>query len=471
VALIRPLLKKRGLDPNTASSYRPVSNLPFLSKILERCVDFQLNRFLSDTNALPKRQSAYRKHHSTETALLKIHSDICSYVDGGKVVLMGFLDLSAAFDTVDHQILLQRLEKSFGITGTVLKWITSYLQCRTCYVFDHGQSSRIITLVCGLPQGSVLGPKFWLIYIKDLDKIISEHGLEYHGYSDDTQLYSCADPTTDATTCLSHRFRCCISNVLSWMAVNRIQLNPDKTECLWIRSPRCCLTEFPDILVDGITIQPSTSVKSLGVYLDQTLSYDPQLAALSRACHYQLRQIRQICTYLNQDLIKAVLQAFISSRLDYCNALYTGLPASRLRTLQRIQNSAARIYSRRRRSDHITPVLRELHWLPVAARIRFKLGVLAYKAHCSQLPQYLSDLCLDAGYIHDHTLRSVTNHDLSVLRTATTRYGDRSFQSVAANVWNGLPSSLRSAESVSAFCRQLKTFLFTQAYDSLNIAQ
>jgi hypothetical protein len=231
-----------------------------------------------------------------------------------------------------------------------------------------------------------------------------------------------------------------------------------------VRSTRCRLRNFPAVSVDGVTIQPSVSVKSLGVYLDQNLLYDHQLKSVGKACYYQLRQIRLICSRLDSDLIKSVLQAFISSRLDYCNSLYIGLPAYRLSYLQRIQNSAAHVYSRTRKREHITPVLRDLHWLPVATRIRFKIGDFAHKAYCGQLPQYLSSLCFEVSDVHGHLLRSVTHHDLSMVRTATTRYGDRTFQSSAANIWNDLPVSVRSAESVSSFCHRLKTFLFLQTY-------
>ena len=161
-----------------------------------------------------------------------------------------------------------------------------------------------------------------------------------------------------------------------------------------------------------------------------------------------------------------LLQAFISSRLDYCNALYSGLPEIRLKVLQRIQNGAARIYSGRRKTEHISPVLRELHWLPVAARIKFKTGVLVYKALHDQLPAYLSDFCVQAGQFHNHALRSVERHDLAKVRTATKSIGDRTFQVTAANVWNDIPATVRSSESVAAFCRQLKTVLFMQTYSS-----
>ena len=159
-----------------------------------------------------------------------------------------------------------------------------------------------------------------------------------------------------------------------------------------------------------------------------------------------------------------LLQAFISSRLDYCNSLYSGLPVTRLKILQRIQNNAARIYSSRRKTEHISPVLRELHWLPVAARIKFKMGVLVYKALHNQLPEYLSDFCIQAGQFHDHALRSVTHSELAKVRTVTKSMGDRTFQVLAADTWNRIPTSVRDSDSAAVFCRRLKTLLFVQAY-------
>jgi len=464
VAIIRPRLKKQGLDVSLPSNYRPISNLTFLSKLLERVVDVQLSNFLADTKALPLRQSAYRKYHSTETALLKVHSDICSSIDNGNAVLLGLLDLSSAFDTVDYDILLMRLRRSYGIVGVVHAWITSYLQDRTCYVLVNEQISRTITLVCGVPQGSVLGPKLWLLYIGELDNLIAGEGFNYHGYADDTQIYNHCATSAEGTVSLSNQFAVCVTKLLNWMKSNRLQLNPDKTECIWIRSPHCQFNSFPDLAVGSTIIHPVATAKSLGVCFDQFLTFERHLLTLSKVCHFQLRQLKPICKRLDHNTNQMLLQAFISSRLDYCNALYSGLPATRLKILQRIQNNAARIYSSKRKSEHISPVLRELHWLPVADRIRFKTGVLVYKALHNQLPEYLSDFCVLAGQFHDHALRSVTHSDLAKVRTATKSIGDRTFQVTAAGIWNDIPASIRNSESVAVFCRQLKTLLFIQAY-------
>ena len=357
-----------------------------------------------------------------------------------------------------------RLQRSYGIVGVVQTWITSYLHDRTCYVLVNGQLSRTITLVCGVPQGSVLGPKLWLLYIGELDDLIAGEGFNYHGYADDTQIYNHCTISADAIASLSEQFAICVTKILNWMKINRLQLNPDKTECIWIRSPRCQFNSFPDLSVGSTVIHPVATAKSLGVYFDQFLSFERHLLALSKACHFQLRQLKPVCKRLDRGTVQMLLQAFISSRLDYCNSLYSGLPVTRLKILQRIQNNAARIYSSRRKTEHISPVLRELHWLPVAARIKFKMGVLVYKALHNQLPENLSDFCIQAGQFHDHALRSVTHSELAKVRTVTKSMGDRTFQVLAADTWNRIPTSVRDSDSAAVFCRRLKTLLFVQAY-------
>src|SRR6266699_3224046 len=169
------------------SSYRPISNLLYVLKLLERCVAKQLNSYLSFNAHYGAFQSAYRPHHSTETALLRVQNDILSRMDNNEVTLLSLLDLSAAFDTVDHTILLECL-KNIGITGLVYDWFSSYLTGRTQAMFLDGVSSDSVNITCGVPQGSVLGPILFNIYTQPLGEIARKHGLHYHFYADDTQL-------------------------------------------------------------------------------------------------------------------------------------------------------------------------------------------------------------------------------------------------------------------------------------------
>ena len=193
-AIVRPLLKKHNLDPNELKNYRPISNLCFLSKLLEKVVLNQLNMHLSTNNLLNPFQSAYRQSHSTETALLHILNDLLLSTDSGKVSLLTLLDLSAAFDTIDHTILLTRLQHTFGISDTALSWFSSYLSDRKQTVLINDIYSQSAHLTCGVPQGSVLGPVLFTLYASPLSTIIESHSLKHHFYADDTQLQDSASP-------------------------------------------------------------------------------------------------------------------------------------------------------------------------------------------------------------------------------------------------------------------------------------
>ena len=246
-AIVTPIIKKPGLDPEDVKSYRPISNLTYMSKLIERMVCRQVTSFLEGNGLLPKHQSGFRARHSTETAVLKVLSDILAAADDGRVTLLGLLDMSAAFDTVDHQILLHRLESSFGLTGNVLSWLTSFLDGRTQQVVFNGMTSIVAALSSGVPQRSVLGPLLFLLYTADIPVIASDHGLGIHCYADDGQLYI-FDKSGNADSMIS-KVTVCISEIDKWMSSNRLKLNSEKNQFIWLGSSR----QLQKVTVDSIT--------------------------------------------------------------------------------------------------------------------------------------------------------------------------------------------------------------------------
>ena len=195
-AIVTPLLKKSTLVPDILKNYRPVSNLSYISKLLERVVAGRLTDYMTENNLHKHLQSAYKPGHSTETALVKVQNDILTSIDQHGVVILVMLDLSAAFNTIDHDILFSRMENTLGITGQALAWFKSYLSGRTLRIKIDKSFSELQDILWSVPQGSVLGPLLFLVYLLPLGKLIRKHGLELHIYSDDTQLYLAIKPIT-----------------------------------------------------------------------------------------------------------------------------------------------------------------------------------------------------------------------------------------------------------------------------------
>jgi hypothetical protein len=322
-AVVKPLLKKANLDCNQLKNYRPVSNLSYLSKLLERVVQKQLLAYLNANQLLPRSQSAYRPHHSTETALVKITNDILLAMDQGRMTALTMLDLSAAFDTIDHNILIQCLQSLYGITGTALKWVSSYLTDRSQYVSVNGLSSRVSPLNFGVPQGSVLGPILFILYTKPLTTLIDEYSLPNQAYADDTQTYVSSSPGELPQSV--ERLEKCISDVKSWMVKNKLKLNDDKTECLLIKKSSQCEPPICSVNVGESSIPFTDCAKDLGSFIcSDELSLDRQVKAMCQAANWQLRRIGSIRQYLTFDATKTLVCSLVLSRLDFHNALLSG---------------------------------------------------------------------------------------------------------------------------------------------------
>ena len=457
-AIVQPLLKKSNLDASLPENYRPISKLPFFSKILEKTVEKQLVQTLELHRVFDRFQSGFRKLYSTETALLKVSNDILMAADAGDCSVLVLLDLSAAFDTVDHHILIQRLDHLVGISGTALEWFSSYLTDRSLSVSVGEFVSDTAALSCGVPQGSVLGPILFSIYMLPLGQIISSFkNISYHMYADDIQLYFSFKPNELHKLSVLNN---CLNAIRNWMANNFLQLNADKTEVL-IFGPENLQSSIRQNL-GTLSSSSQLSLRNLGVIFDQSMSFEAHVKTLTRSCFFHLRNIAKLRSVVSRNEMEMLIHAFISSRLDYCNSLFTCLNKSSIHRLQTVQNAAARLLTQSNRWSHITPILTSLHWLPVNFRIHFKILVLTYRALHGQAPQYITDLL--HPYTTSRALRSSTQGFLSVPRTHFKTRGDHAFQSAAPKLWNSLPTSLRALETVDSFKKQLKTHLFRQAF-------
>ena len=458
-SVITPVIKKQNLD-HTHENFRPVSNLTFLSKILEKTALKSYIPHLETNDSFSQRNSAYKKHHSTETLITKIHSNIMSSIDKDKLTLLVLLDLSAAFETVNQTTLINIFSQQYNIRNNALSWIKSYLTNRTFRVSINNSLSSPHDSPHGVPQGSCIGPVAFLTYIGGLYDIIGNDMVTVEGYADDTQLYISFNPSTVSAADAILSMNQCIKNIRNYFLKNQLLLNENKTEVLVFgKHSQLSKIDQTSISIGNQNIHFSDSAKYLGVIFDKFMSLDPYIKEVCKKSHLKIRRIRQIRPYLTQKATESLVHSLISSSLDYCNSILYNTPSYLIKKLQLVQNTAAKLITRSRKYDHVTPIFKELHWLPVKQRIKFKIALLTFKALNNLAPKYLSDLI--QVYTPNRTLRSQDQHLLKIPHIESNR-GSKSFSHSA--IWNSLPPTLRECTNIGNFKKLLKSHLFDEAF-------
>ena len=380
-AIITPILKSASADVNNYKNYRPVSSLPFLSKIIEKAIYDQINDYVESNELHPTFQSAYRNRFSCETALSRIYNDIHNVLYEGKSCVLVLLDSSAAFDTVDHNLLLKKLECDFNIKDNALKFIESYLADRSFTTLVNTTESSKKRLLYGVPQGSLLGPLLYIMYTKGLEELILSYGLRLHMYADDIQIYfSCS---TDKLNNVEHVLQTCLAGIQTWMDDNFLKLNSDKTQ----------IKVFPAKLSDPristlLNLECNDSVKVLGVAMSG-LKLHTFISNKVRVCQYHLRNFNNIKHSLDTVNRTLLVTNIILSTLDYCNILLLGATDKDLKPLCLTLNRAVRFILNVKFRDHITPYYKRLHFLPIEQRIKFKACLFGYKIFYRIMPSYI----------------------------------------------------------------------------------
>ena len=461
-SFVIPLLKKPSLDRNSLKNYRPVSNLSFVSKVLERIVFNQIVGHLQENSLIEKFQSAYKAGHSTETALLRVVNDLLCDIDDGNVCLLTMLDLSAAFDTLDFDILFERLSSTFGISQVPLEWFKSYLSNRQQKVKIREFYSDQIPLSFGVPQGSVLGPLLFTMYIYPISDVIDKKLFNYHQYADDTQLYTSFKP--DSISTISDKLSISTSEINDWMTSNKLKMNKDKTEILLCgTNPKLKNITLDTIKIGEDLISLSCDVKDLGVFIDGNISFNSHVSHIRKCCYGELRRISNIRPFIDEGSAVQLAVSLILSKLDYCNCLFYDMTNENFHKLQLIQNHAARLVKKANKRSSATSLLKDLHWLPVKQRVLYKIALIVFKClNVENFPPYLKELI--SIYKPSRTLRSSDKLLLDTPYKKLTTFGQRSFAYSAPKVWNGLPFHLRSCTSLIVFKKSLKTHFFRIAF-------
>ena len=451
-SIVTPLLKKAGLDPEDMANYRPVSDLKYLHRLIERTVLPQLNSHMFTNHLHIHNQSGYRPNHSCETLLLRIVNDILVSMDGSMCTVLILLDLSAAFDTVDHNVLLDILYYEIGLRGTVFQWFVSYLSGRKQCVKIHDMMSDFSDSHYGVPQGSVLGPVLFNIYVRSFITAVERAGFSIHGYADDHQISDTFRIEFQFNT-LRVSVPRCLHLVSGWMEKYFLKLNPTKSQVIVFSPGNSSSAVLIDHIVmsDNSFVRISDVVTNLGIRLDSKLSFSPQISSIVSGGYQLIKDIGKIRRYLSSNDLKTLINSFMISRIDTCNSLYYGISAHELKRLQMLQNSCARLIFGLRRFDHVTPLFQDLHWLPIRARIVYKIICFVFKCLHDTAPVYLKSLL----HIHnaDNMTFSIPRRNFSI--------GDRAFSTCGPALWNSLPLGIKQIPTFDKFKGQLKHHLFT----------
>ena len=455
-AVLLPLIKAMDsiMDCDVYKNYRPVSNLQFLGKLIERIVKIRFDSHLLKNDLNCKKQYGYKNEHSTEMLMTKVSNDLLIACDRKTPTLLMFLDLSAAFDTVDQDKLLQILDKELGIRGIALKWFESFLKGRTQRVKIGDSYSSEETLDFGVAQGSILGPPLFNAYTRtfpDKVKVAVKYSVE--GYADDHQLQKQFNLVFQIEV-LGENLEECFRVIDSWMREYFLKLNATKTKIM-IVAP---LSIRQDIIINGTFINGKCirfvdCAKNLGVLFDNELTLEAQVNKVVSSCFSTIRLLSRVKFFLESDQLNTLVCSLIFSIMDYCNALYYGLKSETIDKLQRVQNSAARLVMKVNRFDrvHMSDLFEKLHWLRVRERIVYKVLLIVHKSVNQAAPAELTEMFRFVQ--SDRTRKLVVNTYEGVM-------GKRAISVCGPKLWNALPKDLRLENSTDEFKKRLKTFLF-----------
>ena len=457
--VLAPLLKEAEdvVDTEVFKNFRPVTNLMFLSKLIERCVATRLKEHMKNSRLESKHEWGYKTGHSTELLLVKIVDSLLTAFDKKLATVLLLLDLSAAFDTVDQTKLLHILHYEIGLSGTVYKWFESFITGRSQRVKINEEYSDVELLLYGLSQGSVLGPPLFNIYIRPLYPYIQKLKFEIEGFADDHQLFKSFLPVCQMEV-LGSGINDCLQSVAIWMNEYFLKLNKSKTKILVLAPP----TVMSSIAIKGTFIENKcmrfvSSAKNLGVWLDEFLDFSTHVRKVVSASFMVIRAIAKIKSFLPHEYLCSLVCSLVLSRLDYCNALYYNIHQNEISLLQSAQNAALRLISGKWKYDRVslTPLFEQLHWLKIKERIVFKICLIVHKCVWRMAPESFNTMMVMSN---SRTLKLVE-------KKFSTRYGKRAISCAGPKLWNNIPIHIRKEEDTENFKKLLKSYLMMEAND------
>ena len=451
-----PIHKKD--EKSRCENYRPISLLPNISKIFERVMYTRLDNFLNLSEILYKFQFGFRKSYSTNHALLSIVEQIRGALDKNMFTCGVFIDLEKAFDTVNHEILISKLYH-YGIRGVANKWFSSYLSNRYQKVSLNGVSSQRLPITCGVPQGSILGPLLFLVYINDMHLSV-EHSLIYHFADDTNLLYSCKSFKD-----LRKRVNKDLQLLYEWLCANRLSLNTGKTEFIVFRPARYKMTERLTLKLHHTKLFESSKIKYLGLILDNKLNWKGHIVELSKKLSRAvglLYKVRHLCP---TPVLRSLYYSLFHSHLSYGLVLWGNANQSYIDKIRSLQKRALKsiVFANSDNNTNINSIYFDLKVLNVDHQLQVQLSSLMWDYDHNTLPLSLRAHFQRANLVHNYRTRGASKGSLHHCKVHTYKHGIKSFKYQGIKILNDLKNmrTYQDATSKGNFLRELKSDLLS----------